>query len=166
MLPTALPLTAPAAPLQACNHFLLRPAWLSWLMFWQWGEERRHKQAIRKLQQAVGDIITLAAQHQANTAASSASGPNPGSQQHHGTSFLADMLSKVQQGSMTQAELQQNVLEVVIAGTDTSSVTMFYALVALQDDPALEQRLRQEVAALGGGCRCWACMLGTLDGTF
>ena len=51
---------------------------------------------------------------------------------------------------MTEAQLLQNVLEMVIAGTDTSSVTMFYALLALQDDPCLQQALQREEAALRG----------------
>ena len=34
----------------------------------------------------------------------------------------------------------------LLAGTDTSSVTMFYLLKACQDDPSLEQCLREEVA--------------------
>lgn len=33
----------------------------------------------------------------------------------------------------------------IIAGTDTSSMTMFYLLKACQDDPILEQDLRAEV---------------------
>lgn len=41
-------------------------------------------------------------------------------------------------------------LEMIIAGTDTSSVTMYYALLALRDDPSLEQRVHEELRTCPG----------------
>ena len=43
----------------------------------------------------------------------------------------------------------QNVLEMILAGTDTSSVSMFFFLLACRDDPCLQLRLAQEVEGLG-----------------
>lgn len=55
--------------------------------------------------------------------------------------FLAEV------GQFPEGEMHQLVLEMILAGTDTSSVTMFYLILAARDDEELEKALREEAAA-------------------
>jgi aromatase len=62
------------------------------------------------------------------------------------------MLQSLQSaGELSQVAVQQLVLEMMLAGTDTSSVSLYYLMVQLQDDPELEGALLQEVLQAAGG---------------
>lgn len=63
----------------------------------------------------------------------------------------AQLTSWLQWILLSQVEVEQNVLEMLLAGTDTSSVTMFFTLVAARDDPLLQSRIktRHESLCLG-----------------
>ncbi|WIA30051.1 hypothetical protein OEZ86_000146 [Tetradesmus obliquus] len=49
-------------------------------------------------------------------------------------------------GKLSQQAVQQLALEMLLAGTDTSSISLYYLMVQLSDDPQLEQQL---LAAVG-----------------
>lgn len=53
-------------------------------------------------------------------------------------------------GQVSPVDLEQCVLEMFLAGTDTSSVTMYYTLVALSDNPDIEGRILEEIDRVVG----------------
>ncbi len=61
------------------------------------------------------------------------------------SNFLTKLLKAQEAGELSEEGVQQCALEMLLAGTDTSSVTMSYLLIALRDDPLLEARLKLEV---------------------
>jgi aromatase len=54
-------------------------------------------------------------------------------------------MTEKENGQVTLVDLEQCVLEMLLAGTDTSSVTMYYTLVALSDNPEIEARVVDEI---------------------
>lgn len=89
-------------------------------------QSRRHSGAVHELRVAVRDLVARAR------------GRCP-----LGT-FLADCLARYESGKSSEDKMVQMVLEMILAGTDTSSVTMFYLILAARDDPDLERMLLEE----------------------
>jgi aromatase len=58
--------------------------------------------------------------------------------------FMNSLLNALENQQITKEEMNQCILEMLIAGTDTSSVTMFYFLLALSDRNQLEENLLKE----------------------
>ena len=58
--------------------------------------------------------------------------------------FLESLLFALEKEEVTEDNIVQCVLEMFLAGTDTSSVSMYYTLVALSDDEAIEQKIANE----------------------
>jgi aromatase len=102
----------------AWNYLLLRPRRL------RDAEEPRHLAAVQALQ------------HVARTLWEAAKVQSPP------TAFIAGLAAME---APTEHHLIQNCLEMLLAGTDTSSVTMFYGLTALAQYPDLQARLRAEL---------------------
>ena len=59
--------------------------------------------------------------------------------------FLKQLVVDLQRGEVTHANVVQCILEMLIAGTDTSSVSLFYTLVCLADSPKWEEAVVREV---------------------
>ena len=117
-----------------------------------------HK-AIRELQEAVDLIIHKARRH--HSQATVASGPGS-SRRGNSSSFLHKLLQQEADGNLTATQLQQLVLEMLLAGTDTSSVTMSWVPLALAEDPTLDKELHKEVIELTEGMcvntHFWQCI--------
>ena len=54
-------------------------------------------------------------------------------------------MNSMNEGKIEEENVQQCVLEMLLAGTDTSSVSMYYTLVALCDDRDTESKIIEEV---------------------
>ncbi|UJR29443.1 hypothetical protein I4U23_010655 [Adineta vaga] len=59
--------------------------------------------------------------------------------------FINSLIQSLNNNQITKQEMNQCILEMLIAGTDTSSVTMFYFLLALADRKDLENDLLKEL---------------------
>ena len=59
--------------------------------------------------------------------------------------FLKQLVVDLQRGEVSHANVVQCILEMLIAGTDTSSVSLFYTLVCLADSPGWEDTVVREV---------------------
>lgn len=68
-----------------------------------------------------------------------------------GATFLDELLKAQSKTNISESELQQCVLEMLLAGTDTSSVTMFYLLISLSENPNIELDVVHELAVKLGG---------------
>lgn len=66
------------------------------------------------------------------------------------STFIWRLLSARDAGQLSAAEVQQLVLEMLLAGTDTSSVSLYYLMVELQGNRLLEKDLRDEVLTAAG----------------
>jgi len=105
---------------------------------------KQHVAAVQALQQACASLLDMArAADQQRQQQQGAPVPAP--------AFLAGCLQAEAEHKLTQEQLLQLVLEMVLAGTDTSSVTMYYLQLQLQDDPSLEDMLVQEAQDIAGG---------------
>ena len=51
---------------------------------------------------------------------------------------------------MSTKDVHQCLLEMLLAGTDTSSVSMYYALVAIAADSQVDQRIYEELQQVLG----------------
>jgi aromatase len=119
---------------QAWEYFLLRPQWLCKATSKNKAHEA-HAAPVVDMQQAIDSLITLA---------KPAAGSLPAD------CFFAQLLHAQEQGQLTDKEVQQLVLEMILAGTDTSSVSLYYLLVQLQDEQLLDQELVEEVQQAAG----------------
>ena len=137
---------------QAWEYFLLHPKSLQWIDHWLRGGHpaKHYHKAIRELQEAVGTIIRQARRHHSHGTPTSSSSSGSSSL-IHGSSFLHELMREEEDGNLTAAQLQQLVLEMLLAGTDTSSVTLSWLPLALAEDPTLERELHKEVIELTAG---------------
>ena len=62
--------------------------------------------------------------------------------------FLKQLVVDLHRGEVSRANVVQCILEMLIAGTDTSSVSLFYTLVCLADSPSWEEAVVREVMEL------------------
>ena len=62
--------------------------------------------------------------------------------------FLKQLVVDMQRGEVSEATVVQCILEMLIAGTDTSSVSLFYTLVCLADSSRWDQAVAREVVGL------------------
>ena len=106
---------------QAWEYFLLKPN-----QFYNENKTNKHQQAIEKLNNVVEELIS---QRDKNS----------------NCLFINSLLNALDNQQITKEEMNQCILEMLIAGTDTSSVTMFYFLLALSDRKELEENLLKEL---------------------
>ena len=59
--------------------------------------------------------------------------------------FLKHLVVDMRRGEVSQANVVQCILEMLIAGTDTSSVSLFYTMVSLAASPEWEEAVAREV---------------------
>lgn len=121
--------------MQAWEYFLLRPKWLCQLTSFT-TDHKRHISAITALQQTTVGLI--------NKAKAIA---NPGDLDG---CFLGKLVADQAAGKLSQESVEQLALEMLLAGTDTSSISLYYLMVALADDPGLERQLMMEVMEAAG----------------
>eukprot|EP00878_Enallax_costatus_P034757 GHUV01038593.1.p1 GENE.GHUV01038593.1~~GHUV01038593.1.p1 ORF type:complete len:143 (-),score=64.15 GHUV01038593.1:288-716(-) len=134
--------------LQAWEHFLLRPAWLGCLTS-RTAKHQQHLEAIKALQSATTTLIKQAAAYSKEIAKATPQATTNSSLPFE-SSFLGKLLSAQASGQLSRNEVQQLVLEMLLAGTDTSSVSLYYLMVELQGNRTLEYELRDEVLAAAG----------------
>lgn len=138
---------------QAWDYFLLRPAWLCRMTSWT-AEHQKHLAAISNLRAATADLI-----QRAKAAAAEATGA--GSHSCNGPAasecFLQKLLADEASGKLSSEAVLQLALEMLLAGTDTSSISLYYLMVQLAEDPELEQQLMREVVEAVGGCTPASC---------
>ena len=75
--------------------------------------------------------------------------------------FLSNLLVEVDAGRLSTAEMEQGVLEMLIAGTDTSSVTLGWVWAMLRPPPPYvvqgnARKSRPSCLATGSGAPGWA----------
>ncbi|CAF0846328.1 unnamed protein product [Adineta steineri] len=106
---------------KAWEYFLLKPT-----EFYKENLTIKHKQSIQKLNEVVEELISIR-------------------EQNNNCLFINSLFNALQNNQITKEEMNQCILEMLIAGTDTSSVTMFYFLLALCDRNELEENLINEL---------------------
>eukprot|EP01102_Stenamoeba_stenopodia_P008287 TRINITY_DN236_c0_g1_i2.p1 TRINITY_DN236_c0_g1~~TRINITY_DN236_c0_g1_i2.p1 ORF type:complete len:642 (+),score=118.29 TRINITY_DN236_c0_g1_i2:94-2019(+) len=110
---------------EAWQYFLLMPEWLSKLLFWKTMRHSANTRAfVEKAKQIVREFEELR---------------NPPS------CFLQNLIQGRKDGKWTAAEVEQCVMEMLLAGTDTSSITMLYTLVGLSSTPEAEATIYREL---------------------
>ena len=106
---------------KAWEYFLLRPN-----EFYSENQTNDHQQSIKQLNDVVHELI---AERKIK----------------HNCVFIDSLFHALNNQQITKEEMNQCILEMLIAGTDTSSVTMFYFLLALSDRKELEEKLLDEL---------------------
>uniref|UniRef100_H3ALV3 aromatase n=1 Tax=Latimeria chalumnae TaxID=7897 RepID=H3ALV3_LATCH len=64
--------------------------------------------------------------------------------------FASDLIFAQGRGDLTAENVQQCLLEMLIAGPDTMSVTLFYMLMLVAQHPDIEQKIMEEIHAITG----------------
>lgn len=136
-------------PSQAWEYFFLRPAWLCHVTSWR-DEHKHHLQAIQRLQSATQALIQQATTHSQQAASKTLGNDTCRKGVPFESTFLGKALAEEAKGRLNNSQVQQLVLEMLLAGTDTSSVSLYYLMVDLQGNRALENLLRDEVLAAAG----------------
>ncbi|GIM06717.1 hypothetical protein Vretimale_10977 [Volvox reticuliferus] len=139
---------------KAWEFFLLRPGWYLWVF--RRREALHHRQSVWALRKAVEDVLNLvtagvysfgssATTTATATAAAAIITAATATTTATNAPFLKSTLEHVADERLSRAEAVQLSLEMIIAGTDTSSVTLFYSLLALRDDQELQKELWREL---------------------
>ncbi|CAF4115192.1 unnamed protein product [Rotaria magnacalcarata] len=110
---------------KAWEYFLLKPT-----QFYDENQTSQHEKAIKQLNNVVNELISEREMNNNN---------------NNNCLFINSLLNALDNQQITKEEMNQCILEMLIAGTDTSSVTMFYFLLALCDRKELEEQLRREL---------------------
>lgn len=109
---------------KAWEYFLLKPKWAHYLYP---RLTAKHKQAIKTVNDKMKIIISKALSDQALT--------------DNFRYFFNELLKR----NLSEAEISQNVLEMMLAGIDTSSYTLNYTLMAICEQKDLLAKLRREI---------------------
>ncbi|GIL59345.1 hypothetical protein Vafri_14230 [Volvox africanus] len=139
---------------KAWEFFLLRPGQYLWLF--RRREALHHRKSVLSLRTAVEDVLVRATAGGGcgfggvTTATATA---NIATVTGAATSapFLKSILEHMADGRLSRSEAVQLSLEMIIAGTDTSSVTLFYSLLAIRDDQKLQMELWSELRQKADG---------------
>ncbi|XP_035672840.1 aromatase-like [Branchiostoma floridae] len=120
---------------KAWEFFLLRPP-IMYLMtpklYW------KHCQAVNDLNDAIAELLTNKRQELKTVPPSDK------------PDFATCLLQAEERGEVSPAHVQQCVLEMLLAGTDTSSVSMYYLLVSVAENPQVELKVLEEMRDILG----------------
>jgi len=114
---------------------------------------RRFEEARARLHGAVDRVI---AEHRAAAADQPDSGPDSGPNRAPGRDLLALLLEAVDEddgSAMTDAQAHDEVMTILLAGTETAAGALSWALYLISRDPALQAAVQAEVDALGLAAR-------------
>ncbi|CAF1307270.1 unnamed protein product [Rotaria sordida] len=106
---------------KAWEYFLLKPT-----QIYDEKQTNKHQKSIKQLNNVVNELISKRVMN-------------------NNCLFINSLLNALNNQQITKEEMNQCILEMLIAGTDTSSVTMFYFLLALCDRKELEEQLLKEL---------------------
>ncbi|CAF3752016.1 unnamed protein product [Rotaria sordida] len=106
---------------KAWEYFLLKPT-----QIYDKKQTNKHQKSIKQLNNVVNELISKRVMN-------------------NNCLFINSLLNALNNQQITKEEMNQCILEMLIAGTDTSSVTMFYFLLALCDRKELEEQLLKEL---------------------
>lgn len=102
---------------KAWEFYLLKSDWISKIVYPQ--ASKRHEQAVHKVNFEVDRFIKTYLRD------------------FEATPFLATM----KKANMNEADIRQNVLEMILAGTDTSSVSLYYTVLLLSENERVADKL-------------------------
>ena len=119
------------------NHFMSPMRWFSFLDYLPLPSSRRYWRAIRKIDEIIYGII---ARHRAG-------GQDTGDL----LSRLAAARDEEGSGGMTDRQLRDEVVTLVLAGHETTALVLFYSFYLLAEAPASVDRLAAELRHVLGG---------------
>jgi aromatase len=114
---------------KAWEYFLLRPE-----THWESSLERKHSMAVKELQRHVKQMLESIAITRSSNASK--------------RGLFIDQLREIHKHHNPDS-LVQSALEMMIAGTDTSSVTAYYALLGISPNRTLQADIRQDILSRG-----------------
>ncbi|CAF4296367.1 unnamed protein product [Rotaria sp. Silwood2] len=106
---------------KAWEYFLLELT-----QFYDEKQTNKHKKSIKQLNDVVNELISKRVMN-------------------NNCLFINSLLNALDNQQITKEEMNQCILDMLIAGTDISFVTMFYFLLALCDRKELEEQLLKEL---------------------
>jgi len=116
---------------KAWEYFLIRP----WYLYYFDSKFKVHTNAVKDLWEACQEIVRQKKTKMKNVVFDDLENPN----------FLECMIHAMNENEISEDNIIQCVLEMLLAGTDTSSVSMYYTLVALCDDREVEENIVKEI---------------------
>lgn len=115
----------------AWEYFLIRPSFLYLIG----GKYDKHVSAVKGLLQACQEIVEQKKKQLKLVPFEHLENPN----------FLECLVNAFHKDEISEENVQQCVLEMLLAGTDTSSVSLYYTLVALCDARDMEAKIIEEI---------------------
>ncbi|XP_071943715.1 aromatase-like [Antedon mediterranea] len=123
---------------KAWEYFLINPSLYYWMTS---SEYKKHVRSIDRLNEAIDSMI----EKKRASLVDLQKGDNP-----LPSDFSTKLIEAEKRGEITTNNVRQCILEMLLAGTDTSSVTMYYLLVSVASNPDVEKRILEEIDQVVG----------------